>query len=179
MNLLQLRGFKDNLKVQESHWHTFRMLFGSLLVDSLNGMITYSHDFVKEAVQSLLLGMKFFFLIFFFASYNAFNLISIIDGFSVELNKEYNDSQINKALIPKHNLSFKQTEMHLYIIFDLVSSRMQKNQFYECSNVFLNNENDDASSRYFENIGELLSNLFMVNDLKNIIKILSNYRWIY
>jgi hypothetical protein len=56
MNLLRLNGYVNDYKVSDSDWYTFRQLFGLFLFESLNGMILFTHDYFKEAVQGLLLG---------------------------------------------------------------------------------------------------------------------------
>jgi hypothetical protein len=58
MNLLRMRGYVNSFSFEDSDWYTFRMLFGSFIIESLNGMICFTHDYFKEAVQSLLLGLN-------------------------------------------------------------------------------------------------------------------------
>ena len=60
MNLLRLNGYVNDYKVSDSDWYTFRQLFGLFLFESLNGMILFTHDYFKEAVQGLLLGKCIF-----------------------------------------------------------------------------------------------------------------------
>ena len=43
-------------KVTEMNWAIFRMTFGFFIQDNFNGVLSYSHEYFKESVQTLLLG---------------------------------------------------------------------------------------------------------------------------
>ncbi len=48
-------------KVNDINWRIFRMQFGEFIVEGSSGRLTFCHLHFKEAVQTLLLGMKDFF----------------------------------------------------------------------------------------------------------------------
>jgi hypothetical protein len=61
--ILKVRGYHGDLKVDDFHWSIFRMKFGHFIQDGLGGLLTFTHDYFKEAVQSLLLSELFFSLL--------------------------------------------------------------------------------------------------------------------
>jgi hypothetical protein len=67
--------------------------------------------------------------------------------------------------------------MHFYIIVDLLKYGLNKSEFDICSQVDCHNENsDEISQRYVENLHELIYHLYMIYDLVNLCKILTSFK---
>jgi hypothetical protein len=58
MNILfSSRGYINEYEVMEYDWQMFKMLFNCFICCGLDGLMCFSHDSFKDAVQSLLMGM--------------------------------------------------------------------------------------------------------------------------
>ena len=128
------------------------MLFGPLIVDGLNGVLIYSHDYVREAVQAL-----------FFEG-----LTYILDPID------------NEKIIPasRHNISNKQREIHSYCIIDLLHNQINKSEF-DFSTQIVNKFsliNENMMLKYLDLIDDLIYHVYMVYDILNLSKLLTCFK---
>lgn len=127
------------------------MQFGFFIFEGLNGVLKFSHDYFKEAVQALLL--------------NGLNIIS--------------DAQSDPNLPPcKQNISEIQKDMHISIIIDILKNQIKKDEFDFSCQIDNNSEADslDLSEKFLKILLELIYHLYMIYDLVNLCKFLTNFK---
>lgn len=127
------------------------MQFGFFIRDGLNGVLTFSHNYFKEAVQALLL-----------------------DGLNV-----ISDSQSDPNLPPcRQNISNIEKNLHISIIVELLKNELKKEEFDFCCQIDNRNEYESVEygQQYLETLHELIYHLYMIYDLVNLCKILTNFK---
>ncbi|CAF0851226.1 unnamed protein product [Brachionus calyciflorus] len=151
LRILRRRGYDGNLKITEFYWNIFRMQFGNFLQEGLNGVILFSHVYFKEAVQALLL-----------------------DGFSV--NVDVKSEEISASV--KKNISEKQKEVHKMLINDILECRLSKSDFDSSAQIqsSIQPNAENISQNVLILLHELIHHLFMIFDLNNLHKLLTNFK---
>ncbi len=78
----------------------------------------------------------------------------------------------------KKNINDKQKELHAFLIVDLIKYQLQKSDFDSLAQVETHRpiEFDMKSDRYVEVFHELIYHLYMVFDLVNLCKVLTNFK---
>lgn len=127
------------------------MQFGFFIYEDFNGMLKFSHDYFKEAVQTMLL-----------------------DGLNVTT-----ESQSDPNLPPcKQNISETQRKLHIAIIVEMLQNQFKKDEFDFSSQI--DNKNEFESSEYSKHylilLHELIHHLYMIYDLVNLCKFLTNFK---
>jgi len=139
------------MKVKEINWQIFRMQFGFFIYEDVNGALKFSRDYFKEAVQTLLL-----------------------DGLNV-----ITENQSDPNLPPcKQNIGETQRKIHVAIIIEMLQYQFKKDEFDFSSQI--DNPNDFESSEYSKKymmlVHELIHHLYMIYDLVNLCKFLTNFK---
>ena len=127
------------------------MQMGFFIREGYNGTLLFSHDYFKEAVKALLL--------------NGLNIIS--------------DDQSDPNLPPcKQNISDIQRDLHNAIIVEILKNQLKKDEFDFSSQIENKNEAESAeySQRYLKILHELIYHLYMIYDLVNLCKFLTNFK---
>ena len=151
-SILKMKGYVDSYEVSDLDWSIFRMLFGQLIVDGLNGVLIYSHDYIREAVQAL-----------------------FFEGISYVM-----DPVDSENIIPasRHNISNKQREIHSYCILDFLHNQINKPAF-DFSTQIVNKFsliNENMTLKYLDLIDDLIYHVYMVYDILNLSKLLTCFK---
>ena len=128
------------------------MQFGFFLHEGFSGVLTFSHDYFKEAVQALLL-----------------------DGMHV-----VSDAQLDPNLPPcRQNIGKMQKSLHVSIIVEILKNQLKKDEFDFTCQIENGNELETAefSQQYLEILNELFFHLYMIYDLVNLCKLLTNFKY--
>jgi hypothetical protein len=141
--------------VSDLDWSVFRMLFDSLIQEGLNGLLTFTHDSIKEAVNALFL-----------------------DGLTYML-----DTVDSRLPASKQNISAKQKETHSFCILNLLTNEIDKNRFDLCTKLEQQQQqqlnsllNQNETVKYLHLIDELIYHCYMVYDLINLCKLLTSFK---
>ncbi len=112
------------------------MQFGFFLQEGFNGVLTFSHDYFKKAVQTLLLA--------------GINVLS--------------EDQFDPSLPPcRQNISKTQKSLHVSTIIEILKYQIHKDDFDLISQIDNDNETDctELTLQYLEIIHELIYHLYI------------------
>ncbi len=127
------------------------MQFGFFLQEGFNGALTFSHDYFKEAIQAMLLA--------------GLNVLS--------------DVKLDPTLPPcRQNISKIQKSLHVSTIVNILKNQLRKDDFDFTCQIENSNEMESAefAQQYLETLHELIFHLYMIYDLVNLCKVLTNFK---
>jgi hypothetical protein len=78
----------------------------------------------------------------------------------------------------RQNISDRQKDIHASIIADLLTNQLNKNEFDLSSKIELQEslQNADLSQKYLLILHELIYHLYMIYDLVDLCKVLTNFK---
>ncbi len=80
----------------------------------------------------------------------------------------------------RQNISNKQKDIHSSIIFDILTNQLVKEDFDHSSQIDIkDSENSDLIENYLEKFHELIHHLYMIYDLVDLCKLLTNFKVIH
>ena len=128
------------------------MQYNCLINEELIGVLRFSHDYFKEAIQALLL-----------------------DGLNIMGDLPQSDLNLPPC---KQNISETQKDLHIAILIEHLSNRIQKEEFDQCCQIDNRAEhhNIDLPYKCLTSLHEIIYHLYMIYDLVNLCKFLTNFK---